>query len=141
MHVSDAVHIVCNGITDTSLIQLHMVYIIQHIQSGRIDQTADFRTHLGIFQEISNVICGDVQRLKIHVNSLFFSHLRTFQQHIIHGTKFYRVRQIIIMVDNHTAVSQCVGVDGHAFCSDFLCRFHRRCQRFQIFFLMSGIHQ
>ena len=37
MDMSHLIHIVGNGITDAALIDLHVVYIVQQLQTGRVD--------------------------------------------------------------------------------------------------------
>ena len=45
------------------------------------------------------------------------------------------------MVDNNAAIAQCVGVNGHALCTNLLCSCYRLLQKFQILFLVGRINQ
>ena len=70
MNVAELIAVFPDIVAETSLIQLHMVNIVQQFQPGRADQPADFRAHLRGHQEISRMICGNIQRLQIQIDLL-----------------------------------------------------------------------
>ena len=57
------------------LVDRHVVYIIQQLETRRADQTNDFSAHLGGSEEVADVVGGDVQRLEVEVDLFLLGQL------------------------------------------------------------------
>lgn len=80
MDVAEGIAVVRNRVADTALVDLHMIYIIQQLEARAADQANDFSAHLGGCEEVTNVVGGDVQRLKIEVDLFLFCQLCAGEQ-------------------------------------------------------------
>ena len=114
MDMAEGITVVGDGVADAALVDLHMIYIIQQLETRAADQANDLGAHLGGREEVADVVGGDVQRLEIEVDLLLLCKLCTGEQGVIHRAQLDRVGQVIVVVDNDAAVAQCVGMDGDA---------------------------
>ena len=92
-----------------------------------------------ISKEVAHVIRGDVQRLQVHRNAGLLGDFRALLQGVEHGAELHRVAESVIVVDNHPAVPQAVGVDGDRPCPYLFRRFHRPAEEGQIRLLLVRI--
>ena len=141
MNVTDGIYVRANGIANLAFVELHMVRIVQNAQLRRANQANDLRRHLRVLQKIADMVGGDVQTFQIHLDAALLRNLCAVEQHIVHGAQLYCVGQVIIMVDNNAAIAQCVGVNGHALCTNLLCSCYRLLQELQILLLVGRINQ
>ena len=140
----DVAELVCVGadvVTDASLIELHMVNIVQDLQIGAADQSGHFRGHTGGPEKIARMIGCGIQRLQVYPDTALPGNSGARQQRFIHGAQLYRVGQFLIMVEDHTAGAKAVGVDGQAPGTHLYGGLHRLLQEIQISRFLPGVDE
>ena len=141
VNVAEGVAVVGDGIADAALVDLHVVYIIQQLETRRADQTNDFSAHLGGSEEVADVVGGDVQRLEVEVDLFLLGQLSAGEQRVVHRAQLYGVGQVVVVVYYNAAVTQCVGVDGNAGCANLLSRRDGLLQVVQILLLVGRVYE
>ena len=78
------------------------------------------------------MVGGNVQRFQIHLDAALLRDFRALQQRVVHGAELYRVGERIVVVNDHAALAQAVGVDGHTAGAHLFGSRHRLLQKVQI---------
>lgn len=87
------------------------------------------------------MVRGDVQRLQVHGDAGLLRDFGAFLQSIKHSAKLHRIAESVIVVNDHPAVPQAVGVDGHGPGSHLLCRLYRPVEERQIGVLLRWVNE
>ena len=77
MDMAEGIAVVGDRVADAALVDLHMIYIIQQLETRAADQANDLGAHLGGCEEVADVVGGDVQRLEIEIDLLLLCKLCT----------------------------------------------------------------
>ena len=139
--VAELVGVGADGVAQRALVELHVVNVVEHLEHGRADQAGHLGGHLGVGEEVADVVGGDVERLEVHRDAAFLGDLGAFEQHIVHRAQLDGVRKLVIVVDDDAAVAQRVRVDGDALRADLLRGRDRLAQEIEVLFLVGGVDQ
>ena len=132
MDVAELIAVGPDVVGQASLIELHVVRVVEHLQHGGADEPGHLRRHPGGGQEVAHVVRGDVQGLQIHADAGIFGNLRAAAERAEHGAQLHRVGELRIAVDHPAALAQAVGVDGEGPGAQLHRRLHGPLEKIQV---------
>ena len=141
MDVAELVPIGPDVVAEAALVELHVVGVIEHLQLGGADEPGHFSGHPSGLEEVAHMVRGDIQGLQVHGDAALLRDFGALFQGAEHGAELYRVAEFIIMVDDHAAVPQAVGVDGDGPGAHLLSRLHGPAEEGQVGLLLAGVDE
>ena len=141
VEMSDGIQILRDGVADAALVDLHVIDIIQNAEVRGTDQTDNLSSHLRALEEVADVIDMNVQNLEVELNLVLLCELGSLNQRAVHGAQLDGVGQIVVVVGNDAALTQCIGMDGQAERADLLCSSDRLLEELQIVLHIVRINQ
>ena len=128
-------------VAEATLVQLHVVGVIEDLEPGGADEPGHLRRHAGGLEEVPHVVRGDVQGLQVHQDAGFLRDSGAFLQGVEHRAELHRVAEPVVAVDDHAALSQAVGVDGEGPGPHLPRRLHGPAEEGQIVLLLAGVDE